>query len=152
MEYEDAQGYAQEQGQMPLIEISAMKGKNVEMLIKIIKNRLAKHRHLPNNEQKSIIEDRIMSIEDRIRITSGKSQDKNTDTAHFQTDHHLEFSEASEKHEYNRRQLLSQILDSHFYKSPNNELLASSPIEPIEEDPGREQQTLSLNDIQHILR
>jgi tRNA U34 5-carboxymethylaminomethyl modifying GTPase MnmE/TrmE len=98
VEYEDAQGYAQ--GVMPMIEVSAKAGKNIEMLIKMIRNKLTKHHlHSPNNEQSlKGVEDRIINIEDRLKsqlssqVNTVKSQDRNTDTAHFHTDH-LQFSE-----------------------------------------------------------
>ena len=103
-----------------LAEISAAKRKNIEMVLKMVKNKVAKHaptstmEHPPNNEQSLLMmaragaqEDRIMSYEDRKAMIKGKesqyssqmntakSQDKNLDTAHFQTD--IQFSELSDK-------------------------------------------------------
>ena len=85
---------------MPMIEVSAKAGKNIEMLIKMIKNKLSKHHlHSPNNEQSlKGVEDRIINIEDRLKsqlssqVNTVKSQDRNTDTAHFHAEH-LQFSE-----------------------------------------------------------
>jgi Ras-related protein Rab-5C len=42
VEYEDAQAYAQENGFM-LAEVSCTKRKNIEMVLKMVKNRVAKH-------------------------------------------------------------------------------------------------------------
>lgn len=98
------------------------------------------------------------------RVNTLKSlqlNDKHMDTAHFlplsehngaatsEDDFNNDFD--SRKLDYNRRQVLSSILESKFYKSsPNDnddgdkENIISSPIEHIVEE---REQTLSLNDI-----
>jgi hypothetical protein len=57
-----------------LAEVSAAKRKNIEMVLKMVKNKVAKQvqtlEHPPNNEQSLLMmaktqEDRIMNIDDR---------------------------------------------------------------------------------------
>ena len=109
----------------------------------MIKNKVLKAQ--PNNEQSLIMmatnEDRIISYEEKSQMSSRVNTLKSLQFNHLDTAHFVQ-----KEDEYNRRQLLSQILDSQFYKSSSPQNIETSPIEAIEEINNREQ-TMSLNGI-----
>ncbi|TNV85388.1 hypothetical protein FGO68_gene11856 [Halteria grandinella] len=122
----EANEYAIEQGLL-FSEVSSFKRKNIEMVLKMIKSRVSKAisegRVKAENRIRPFQERRISplpTVEANTRIPSTK----NLDTAQFlenasnyEPKDIAEFQGQDEDLFYNKRQLLSSILQSNFYKS-----------------------------------